>query len=126
MGVADFGCVAPWSVSTGPAGGGGLDGINADQYDDAYVFAGNVLAGGGMADWASWTDQHKADALATALANVAAAQLGRAIGALGVQDPSDLMALENWSDLTDKLRGDTIKDQGNLQFDDITVPRVGV
>lgn len=33
---------------------------------------------------------------------------------------------QNWSDLTEKLRGDTIKDQAGLQFEDITVPRIAV
>ena len=33
---------------------------------------------------------------------------------------------QNWSDLGEKLRGDTIKDQAGLQFQDITVPRLGV
>ena len=33
---------------------------------------------------------------------------------------------QSWSDLGEKLRGDTIRDQANLQFEDITVPRIGV
>ena len=32
---------------------------------------------------------------------------------------------QNWSRLTEDFRGDTIKDQANVQFDDILIPRVG-
>ncbi len=32
---------------------------------------------------------------------------------------------QNWSDLTEELQRDTVKDQANAQFKDITVPRVG-
>ena len=33
---------------------------------------------------------------------------------------------QNWSDLGDELSKDTIKDQANLRFQDITIPRLGV
>ena len=32
---------------------------------------------------------------------------------------------QNWSDLTEELQRDTVKDQANAQFKDITVPRLG-
>ena len=32
---------------------------------------------------------------------------------------------QNWSDLEDELTRDTIKDQANLRFDDIIIPRIG-
>ena len=32
---------------------------------------------------------------------------------------------QNWSDLTEELQRDTVKDQANAQFKDITVPRIG-
>ena len=32
---------------------------------------------------------------------------------------------QNWSELEDQFEKDTIKDQGNAQFDDIVIPRIG-
>jgi long-subunit fatty acid transport protein len=32
---------------------------------------------------------------------------------------------QNWSKLTDELEKDTVKDQANLKFDDVIIPRVG-
>lgn len=53
------------------------------------------------------------------------------IFALGVQYRMDRLRLgltlekQNWSDLEDELRSDTIKDQAALRFDDILIPRLG-
>ncbi|MDF1821062.1 MAG: outer membrane protein transport protein [Alcanivoracaceae bacterium] len=32
---------------------------------------------------------------------------------------------QNWSDLSEELARDTVRDQANLQFEDVTVPRIG-
>lgn len=51
--------------------------------------------------------------------------------ALGVQYKMDRLRVgltleqQNWSSLEDELADDTIKDQANLKFDDITIPRLG-
>lgn len=51
--------------------------------------------------------------------------------ALGVQYSGDrwragvTLEQQNWSDLGDELEKDTVKDQANLRFKDIIVPRVG-
>jgi hypothetical protein len=77
------------------------DGVNADMFDDAYVFAGNILNPGHGLDGAMSLDPaQRTEMLATALANVGAAEVGRLLGALAVNDTADLMALEQWNDLS--------------------------
>lgn len=51
--------------------------------------------------------------------------------ALGVQYSADrwragiTLEQQNWSDLGDELKKDTVKDQANLKFKDILIPRIG-
>jgi len=40
-------------------------------------------------------------------------------------DVAATLEYQNWSSLTDELKKDTVKDQAQLQFDDVFIPRVG-
>jgi len=40
-------------------------------------------------------------------------------------DVAATLEIQNWSGLTSELKNDTVKDQANLKFDDIIIPRLG-
>ncbi len=76
------------------------DGLNANLYNDAYIFAGNILDRlRSDHDWDALSQQARSNMLSDALANVSAAYLGRALGLEVTSQGSDLMALETWDDL---------------------------
>jgi hypothetical protein len=86
------------------------DGVNADLFDDGYVFAGNILKPGHGLDGVMFLNPtQRSEVLATALANVGAAQIARLLGALPLDDTGALMALEQWDDLSSTLAFSTVK-----------------